>query len=61
MLHNIKYLDEKFIREANYIHSNDFKTEKLKGRKIYILDKGTLKNDSLTMYEVSINYSGFGE
>ena len=61
LIDKIKYLDEKYIRETNYIHANDFSREKLKGKKVYILDKGTLKNDSLTLYEVSVNYSGFRE
>lgn len=56
---SIAYLDEKHIREAYFIDTHEFHWNKIKNKKIYLIDIGTVENDSVMMYEVSLGFSGF--
>lgn len=56
---SIPFLDEKYIREAYFIDTHEFHWNKIKNKKIYLIDTGTVQNDSLMMFEVSIGYHGF--
>ncbi|NLA63084.1 MAG: hypothetical protein GX857_07685 [Bacteroidales bacterium] len=58
---SIAYMDEKQIREAYYIDEHEFHWEKIENKKIYLIDIGTLQNDSLMMYEVGVRFYGFLE
>lgn len=58
---SIVYMDEKYIREAYYIDAHEFHWEKIKDTKVYLIDTGTLKNDSVMMYEVDVRFYGFLE
>ena len=58
---SIAYMDEKQIREARQIYRHEFQWEKIENKKIYLIDIGTLQNDSLMMYEVDVRFSGFLE
>lgn len=60
-LNSISYMDEKKIQETDYIHLNKFHWEKLQKTRVYLIDMGTLHNDSVTMYEVSVGFTGFLE
>ena len=56
---SIPFLDEKYIREAYFIDTHEFHWNKIKNKKIYLIDSGTVQNDSVMMFEVSIGYHGF--
>lgn len=55
-LDSIQYVDEDYVINAGL----EFEKKVMNGR-VFILDKGTSKNDSLMMYEVLVEYTGFGE
>ncbi len=44
---SITYMDEKYIREASHIHIHEFHWEKINNKKIYLIDIGTIENDSV--------------
>ena len=56
---SIAYLDEKHIREAYFIDLHEFHWKKMKNTKVNLIDIGTIENDSVMMYEVSLGFSGF--
>ena len=58
---SIAYMDEKYIREATQIYRHEFDREKIQDKKIYLIDIGTLQNDSVMMYEVGVRFTGFKE
>ena len=58
---SIAYMDEKYIREATQIYRHEFQWEKIEDKKIYLIDIGTLQNDSVMMYEVGVRFTGFKE
>ena len=57
----IAYMDEKYIREATQIYRHEFDREKIQDKKIYLIDIGTLQNDSVMMYEVGVRFTGLKE
>ena len=58
---SIAYMDEKQIREATQIYRHEFQWEKIQDKKIYLIDIGTLQNDSVMMYQVDVRFYGFLE
>lgn len=55
-LDSISYVDENFVIHAKL----DFE-KKLRNSQIFILDKGTIKNDSIMIYSAIARYDGFEE
>ena len=58
-LDSITYYDEKYIMETKKIDENLFHWQKLKDTRIFIIDIGTLENDSVMMYEVTVGFDGY--
>ena len=58
---SIAYMDEKYIKEATQIYRHEFQWEKIQDKKIYLIDIGTIENDSVMMYEVGVRFDGFKE
>lgn len=58
-LDSISYYDEKYIMCAKDIDQNELRPEFLRNNKIFVLDMGTLKNDTIIMYEVTVDFSEF--
>ena len=58
-LDSITYYDEKYIMETKKIDENLFHWQKLKDTRIFVIDMGTLENDSVMMYEVTVGFDGY--